>query len=236
MKVNKIILLIFTIISPVILFAKLPYNYNYGITDNKKSISTIYITVDLCPSSKSDYSKELFKEFIKLSKSRSQTIPIGVSVSGLWILSHQEALKEIQKIEKDGFIKITWINHGYTHYYNPNLEYGDNFLLHNQSEAEKDIKKNNDLMVKYKLTPSNFIRFPGLISNKYLENLFEKNGYKILGASAWLAKTNGKFKGGDIILVHGNKNEEYGVKLFINNVKNGNFNNYKFGSLEDFNK
>lgn len=238
MKIKQIILLtlIFLLLSPFVLFAELTYNYNSGITKNPNAKDTIYITIDLCPSHHINYSKELFESFIKLSQSRGETIPIAIAISGVWLLNHKKSLSEILKIEKDGYIKITWVNHSYKHYYKTNLDNGKNFLLYNQSKTKEDIKKNHDLMIKTGLTPSNFLRFPGLMSNDYLDKLFENEGYKILGASAWLNKTNGTFKGGDVILVHGNRNEEIGVKLFIKNIINGSFNNYKFGSIEDFNK
>lgn len=236
MKINTTILIIIFTTFAFLLKAEALYDGNYGITENTNNKKNIYITVDLCPSHHLDYSEELFQSFIDISKSRNQAIPVAISISGHWLLKHQEALEEIKTIEKNGYIKITWVNHSYAHYDNPSLDNSHNFMIHDISNASNDIDKNRDLMIKNNLTPSNFFRFPGLISNNYLNNLVENKGYKILGASAWLNKTNGKFKGGDIILIHGNKNEERGVKLFIDNFTTGKFNNYNFGSLEDFNE
>ena len=207
---------------------------NYGETKSKNT-KKIYLTIDMCPSNKSGYDKELFNSIIFLSKKYKTTIPVAIAVSGYWILNHINELKEIKQLEKDGYILITWVNHSYKHYYNQNKGIADNFMLYNEIiEAKKDIKKNYDLMIENNLVPSNFFRFPALVSDNYLNSVVEEMGLIPLGAESWLAKTNGKFQGGDIILVHGNLNEKLGVNLFIKNVKNNTFDNFEFASILDF--
>jgi hypothetical protein len=231
-KIIYILLLI--VITPIlfnILEAKIISNYGYQKSQN---IQKIYLTIDMCPSRSKDYDKDLFDAIVMLSKRYQKPINVAIAVSGYWILEHKEALEEIKQLEKEGYMAITWVNHGYQHHYDEHAKLQDNFMLHNEKYAIYDIIKNHSVMIEYGLTPSNFFRFPGLISDEYLNNLLTKIDLIPLGASTWLAKSRGKFSGGDIILLHGNTNERLGAKLFIKNVKNNAFDNFEFASISDF--
>ncbi|MCL2567746.1 MAG: polysaccharide deacetylase family protein [Alphaproteobacteria bacterium] len=208
---------------------------NFGLTRSEDK-TKIYLTIDLCPSQKAGYNEDLFNALVELSKLQQRPIPIAIAISGRWIINHQQALKEIKAKQKLGYLDIVWINHSYAHHYNPKDKKEESFMLHDISSALADIKKNRKTMKDFGLKPSNFFRFPGLISNDYLNNLVQQLGYTILGADAWLAKTGGKFHGGDIILIHGNLNEQIGVNLFLKNLKEHKFALYQFASIEDFNQ
>ena len=204
--------------------------YNQGLV-RSDNLDAVYITIDMCPSSLG-INVSLFESIIKLSKQKKQTIPIAIAISGKWINKYPQHLQYLKQLEKDKIIKITWINHGYHHYYNPNLLDQKNFMLHNKSKAEDDILKNQKLMEANDIIPSRFFRFPGLISDDDLLDLLNKHNLIPVGASAWLAKNNGKIKGGDIILIHGNGNEALGVNYFIKLVNSNEFNKYKISPIE----
>lgn len=208
---------------------------NFGITKGMDK-NKIYLTIDMCPSVKSGYNKDLFMALVDLSKKRHIPIPIAIEISGKWINHHKKELQEIKKLEAKKYIAITWVNHSYEHYYNSqdhDPTYSHNFMLHDKDNAINDIKKNEQVMKDNGLTPARFFRFPGLISDKYLNELVQETGLTILGSDAWLAKTEGQFKGGDIILIHGNLNEQKGIDLFLKNVRENKFNAFEFSPLEN---
>jgi hypothetical protein len=79
------------------------------------------VTTDLCPSS-SPFEKKFYENYNKLfSSSDTLSVPIGISISGLWIKRHLEELKWLIEQEKSKKIAITWINHSYHHEYNKGI-------------------------------------------------------------------------------------------------------------------
>jgi len=70
------------------------------------------------------------------------------------------------------------------------------------------------LLIKNGITPSVFIRYPGLVADyKIRKTVAEKFGLMAIGSDTWLAKGE-RLKSGSIILIHGNKNEPAGIKIF----------------------
>ena len=69
----------------------------------------IVITIDLCPSSKK-YEKELFVFLDRLGKKTQKPLPVGIAVSGKWLLRHQDEFQAIKKL----YLNITWINHSFS--------------------------------------------------------------------------------------------------------------------------
>ncbi len=207
------------------------YLQNYGLT-RSKNINELYLTIDMCPSSKKSMEELLFLELIKLSKHRQTPINIAIAISGKWAETHENDSKKLLNWQKDGYLNITWVNHSYKHYYNPDLPIEKNFMIHDIGNAKNDIIKNQQVLLNYGVILSDFFRFPGLVSNRYLNNLVEKELHlRILGANAWLVKTSGKFSGGDIILIHGNKNEPKGIEIFLKLLKQGSFDKYYFAPI-----
>jgi len=115
-------------------------------------------------------------------------------------------------------LDITWINHSYHHEVN-NLPLTENFLLAPGTNLDVEVLENEKLMLKNGLIPSVFFRFPGLVSNQSTVDKIEFYGLIPVGSDAWLAKGQMP-NSGSIVLIHGNGNEEIGVKDFIQLLKN----------------
>lgn len=183
-----------------------------GIDVTKPAKNGINLTIDLCPSRKPldrDIFEAIFTEFKKVE----QPAPISVSVSGKWMLKHQEDLDWLKGLVKKNELSITWINHTYNHEVN-HLPLKENFLLSTGTDLNIEVLENEKLMLKNGLIPSVFFRFPGLVSDASLVDKIEGYGLIPIGSDAWLAK--GEIaKAGSIVLIHGTGNEEIGVKDFI---------------------
>ena len=94
----------------------------------------------------------------------------------------------------------------------------ENFLLSPGTNLDTEVLENEKLMLKNGLTPSVFFRFPGLVSDKSIVRKIEEYGLIPIGSDAWLAKGQ-QANAGSIVLIHGNGNEEIGVKDFIQLLK-----------------
>ena len=134
---------------------------------------------------------------------------VSLAISGLWIIQNQEDFIWLQSLKSDNFI-ITWVNHSFTHRYYKDIAMESNFLLLSDTVIQSEILDTERILVENGEIPSIFFRFPGLISDeKFLVEL-KKYGLVQLGSGAWISKMK---KGdiiekGDIILIHGNGNEE----------------------------
>jgi hypothetical protein len=187
---------------------------NDGITHGKNGM---FITTDLCPSSKKGFEKEAYEAVIKHFKNPA---PISVFVTSLWIKKHKKEFFRLIKWQKDKKLDITWGNHTATHPYTPKAPLKENFVLSRGYNLKKDILNLETALIKHNLTPSVFFRFPGLVSNKKALKTVKSLGLITIGANAWLAK--GEFpQKGSIILIHGNKNEHRGIKIFLKLIKEG---------------
>ena len=145
---------------------------------------------------------------MKLSRN-GEPVPIGIAVSGEWIKKHGEEFKWLAKERK---LRITWINHSYTHPYSKDLPLKENFLLSQGVDFEREVLETEKLLLENGITPSPFFRFPGLVSNSGLAEKLKRLSLIPIGAQSWLAKKETPEKGG-IILVHGNGNEPKDKKL-----------------------
>ena len=155
----------------------------------------IVITIDLCPSSKK-YEKELFVFLDRLGKKTQKPLPVGIAVSGKWLLRHQDEFQAIKKL----YLNITWINHSYSH------PIENDFLNNPAINFTAEVLDNIKLLEKNNLKPSKYFRFPGLIHNQMRLKQLSDLGYITLDANAWLGKGQ-KIKSGSVILIHGNGNE-----------------------------
>lgn len=180
-----------------------------GILRSQKNKKQIFLTVDLCPSSKTLE----HKLFDSLAQSNKPT-PVGVAISGLWINKHRDEFIDLLKREDENRIKITWINHSLTHPYDRNIELSKNFLLKPGVNFNSEVLDNEALMLSQGLVPSVYFRFPGLVSNEEKIKQLAAWGLIAIGSDAWLAKGE-KVKNGSIILTHGNGNEPRGVDLWL---------------------
>jgi len=207
-------------------YTKAPYLLqNYGL---KHLLSDkIFLTIDMCPSKKKGYEQSFFET---LSKYRKKAIPIVVFISGKWIKSHYGEFLSLRKMQSDGLLEITWGNHTLNHFYDAKRKLEENFILTPGINIEDEILENEKLLLSYGITPSILFRFPGLVSDKNSVNILNRLGLIPVASDAWLAKGE-EIKNGSIVLVHGNKNEPFGIKKAKDFIeKNSDF---IFGSILD---
>ena len=192
---------------------------NSGVTHSPSS-AALFLTIDLCPSSHS-YERAFFN-WIGENK-----VPVAISISGGWINHHSDELAALKALPTE----IVWVNHTLTHPYDRHLPDEHNFLLLPGVDVENEVLGNERKMIENGLTPSIYLRFPGLISDRTINDQVNSWGLVALGADAWLAKGE-EAKPGSIILVHGNGNEAPGIHRF--NERAVHFLKMGFDSLVNF--
>ncbi len=186
---------------------------NDGLIHSMNGSRGWLITMDLCPSH-----RPLTRQFFQALEGQRghETIPIAITVSGLWLDHHQEDLSWLKDQVDQNRFHITWVNHSNKHPYVPGLPYKDNFLLMKGVDFNDEILTAEIKMIESGLVPSVFFRFPGLVSSqKLITSLARDYGLIALGADAWLAKGEAPKKG-SLILIHGNGNEPAGLSKFLN--------------------
>jgi hypothetical protein len=184
-----------------------------------------FLTVDMCPSSK-PFDKEFFERLITLKQNQAP-FPIGIGITGLWMLSHPNEFGWLCKQHSQGKLSITWINHTFRSQYYHDLPLENNFLRFSmvelpeaerirftQATLQDEVLLTEQLLLERGQLPSVFFRFPGLVSDEYLMRMISNLGLIPLGTDAWLAK-NEQPQLGSIILVHANGNEPSGLAKFI---------------------
>jgi len=187
---------------------------NDGITHG---VSGLYLTVDLCPSSKKGYEERLFRALLTQQR---KAMPLTLFITKRWILKHYKAFEQLKEWQKKGALDITWGNHTAYHQYHKGVPFRKNFVLSKGENLTKDILDLEKTLLNYGLTPSIFFRFPGLISDKKSIKIVKNLGLIPIGSNSWLAKGEHP-KEGSIILIHGNKNEPKGVDIFLKLLQSG---------------
>lgn len=185
-----------------------------GIEKGIPSETGISLTADLCPSHK-PLDRRIFTDMISQFQKVEKPCPIALSVSGLWMLAHTADIQWLKKLRDAGEIRITWVNHSYTHRVSKTAPLKENFLLEPGTDMNKEVLATEKLMLKNGLVPSCFFRFPGLVSDQQLVYKITDYGLIPIGSDAWLAKGQ-QAQNGSIVLIHGNGNEPVGVTDFIN--------------------
>jgi len=181
---------------------------NGGLTHGSPDGS--FVTGDLCPSH-----KPLARHFLERLETPGTPVPLALSMTGGWLARHPADFQWLRDQEHAGALRITWIDHSYTHPYVPGRKLSDNFLLMAGVDMQAEILNTEQLLIANGEVPSVFFRFPGLISNPTLMKVAGDYHLIVLGAGAWLAKSLSA-KPGDIILVHPNGNEPAGLAIFAN--------------------
>ena len=173
----------------------------------------INLTVDLCPSTL-PLDRVLFTRILEEFAAIERPVPLGLSVTGLWMNDHEEDIRWLVGLEGSGLIAITWINHSYNHRYNRRLPLKSNFLLEKGTDLDYEVLATERKMIENGLTPSVFFRFPGLVSDRALVNIITGYGLLPLGSDAWLGKRQWPGSG-SIVLVHANGREPIGIVRFL---------------------
>lgn len=185
---------------------------NAGLDFRMPNEHGINLTIDLCPSHK-PFDRIIFQSLFSAFKGKSRRLPVAISVSGKWMLKHQEDLNWLKNLDKEGALQITWVNHSYSHVFS-NQPLTSNFLLTKGANMDVEVLENEKLMLRNGILPSVFFRCPGLVSDKAVIDTLLSYGLIVVGSDAWLAKGQHPVAG-SIVLIHGNGNEELGVKDFI---------------------
>jgi hypothetical protein len=179
---------------------------NAGLTHGRGA--GVFVTGDLCPSS-----KPLDRGFLQRLEKPGEATPVALSVSGLWIEHHAADFAWLRQQKAEGRLAIRFVNHSFHHPYRPGLATGQNFLLTQGVDMEREVLDVERLLIANGETPSVFFRFPGLISDPALMDVLRGKHLIPLGSNAWLA-LNQKASAGAVVLVHPNGNEPFGIKLF----------------------
>ena len=173
----------------------------------------IILTIDLCPSEK-PLDRSIFIEILHQLSNIEKPVPLAISISGHWLLRHQDDLDWLIKLDRRNKIDVIWVNHSFHHYYNKELPLYLNFMLMKGTNVDQEVLLNEKTMIEHNLVPSIFFRFPGLISGPRVFRKVMDFGLIPIGSDAWLAKGE-HAKDGNIVLVHANGNEPLGIKKFI---------------------
>jgi len=190
---------------------------NNGITHSSDS-DEVFLTADFCPSSKHWFEKHLIEDFIGYGHKN-----IWIAITSSWIEWHQSEYTWLKNSNDSWELEITWINHTKTHLYNHEQDFSRNFILTpglNLADEILDVEKR---LLEGWQTPSLFIRYPWLVSDDAIrKTTIYDYGLIPLGTNAWLAKGE-KPENGSVILIHGNKNEPYWIKLMEQILKKEDF-------------
>ncbi|MFP5438546.1 MAG: polysaccharide deacetylase family protein [Bacteroidia bacterium] len=178
----------------------------------------ITLTIDLCPSHKK-LDRVIFTSLIQEFGKTLQPVPVALSITGRFMLTHTDDILWLKNLEKQNKIKITWINHTYNHHYDPKAPLTENFILKPGTDVGFEILGTEIALLQQGLVPSAFFRFPGLVSDNKAVTEVTDFGIIPVGSDAWLAKGQ-QAANGSIVLIHGNGNEPVGVQDFITLLKN----------------
>lgn len=188
-----------------------------GVTHGFPKDKGITLTIDLCPSHK-PLDRIIFTSLIKEFAKIEQPVPVALSITGRWMLTHTDDLNWLKELVAKREIEITWINHSFNHHVSPKAPLKTNFLLEPGTDMNFEILGTELALLQHDLIPSVFFRFPGLVSDQQVVDKVLAYGIIPIGSDAWLAKGQ-KPGSGSIVLIHGNGNEPVGVADFIKLLK-----------------
>lgn len=191
-----------------------PYHLrNYGAIHAMHSVDGMYLTVDLCPTTK-PMDRTLFQQMVEEGAPPMTPLPVAVAITGQWMEHHPQDLTWLKEQVRDHQLAITWVNHSYDHPYMPNIPADNNFLLSPGVDFQAQVLRTEVALLERGLIPSPFFRFPGLVSNGEIVEQLRVLSLIPIGSDAWLAKGQ-RAREGSFILVHGNGNEPLGVSRFL---------------------
>lgn len=188
-----------------------------GIIHGYPKEKGITLTIDLCPSHK-PLDRIIFTSLITEFKKIEQPVPVALSITGRWMLTHTDDLNWLKELVAKKEIDITWTDHTYNHHFSPTAPLKINFLLEPGTDLNFEILGTELALLQHGLLPSVFFRFPGLVSDQKVVDKVLTYGIIPIGSDAWLAKGQ-KAAAGSIVLIHGNGNEPVGVADFIRLLK-----------------
>jgi len=176
--------------------------YGNAMTDSEQSASAeqdagivhaqapghgVVLTIDLCPSAR-PLDRRLFTRLILDLAPAEKPVPVGIAITGRWMIDHPQDLAWLRQREREGEIAVTWINHSFNHRYDKRLPLSRNFLLEPGTDPDLEVLATEKAMIDQGLLPSVFFRFPGLVSDPQLVDRVVRHGLIPVGSDAWLAK------------------------------------------------
>ncbi len=186
---------------------------NHGITRAAHPVTGEFLTVDLCPSRR-PFERAMFEAIMALPQRREGPVPVAIAITGSWLEHHREDLTWLAEQAAGGKLAITWVNHSFSHPYEPRTPLERNFLLTPGIDFTREVLATEQLLLENGLVPAPFFRFPGLVADGTLIAKLRELSLIPLGSDAWLAKGE-QPKDGSVILVHGNGNEPRGIELLM---------------------
>jgi hypothetical protein len=186
---------------------------NHGMIKADHPVAGEFLTVDLCPSHK-PFERGMFEAVMALPQRREGPVPVAIAITGNWLEHHREELAWLTEQAGKGKLAITWVNHSYSHPYEPRIPLERNFLLTRGIDFTREVLATEQLLLENGLVPAPFFRFPGLVADGTLLTKLRELSLIPLGSDAWLAKGE-QPKEGSVILVHGNGNEPRGIELLM---------------------
>src|SRR5260221_3135246 len=157
-----------------------PYGRAIGVSEKNSSVMQdaglvhalppgkgVVLTIDLCPSLR-PLDRRLFRAILDNFEPEERPVPLGIAITGVWMLEHPIDLDWLRQLERDGEVAVTWINHSFHHRFAPELPLSKNFLLKAGTDADGEVLKTEAAMIENGLLPSVFFRFPGLVSDRAL--------------------------------------------------------------------
>jgi hypothetical protein len=178
---------------------------NDGLRHSEHPVAGFFLTADLCPTK---------KPLDRTPLEATEGLPVALMVSGLWIERHRDDLSWLKGRIAAQKLAITWVNHSYTHFYDPDIPLVKNFLLRPGTDIAEEALRLERLLIENGLMPSPFFRFPGLVSDGASIGQLRSLSLIPIGADAWLAKGEAPHPG-SIILIHANGNEPEGIRLLL---------------------
>jgi hypothetical protein len=186
---------------------------NHGMIRADHPVAGEFLTVDLCPSRK-PFERAMFEAVMALPQHREGAVPVAIAISGNWLEHHRKELAWLKEQAVKGNLAITWVNHSYSHPYEPRTPLERNFLLSPAIDFTHEVLATEQLLLEDGLVPAPFFRFPGLVADGTLLARLRELSLIPLGSDAWLAKGE-QPKDGSVILVHGNGNEPRGIEVLL---------------------
>lgn len=194
-------------------FVNQPNLQNAGLNHAESPQDGFFLSVDLCPS-KRPFEQEMFAAVAELAGKTGGPVPVAVAITGQWLSRHPADVAWLKGEIARGRLAVTWVNHSYSHPYDPKKPDRFNFLLGMGVNFEEEVLATEKALLENGLIPSPFFRFPGLISDRTLLNKLRRLSLIPVGSDAWLAKGEAA-KNGSIVLVHGNGNEPSGIRKLL---------------------
>ncbi len=160
-------------------------------------VTNLILTTDLCPI-RTNYNWDFFTELISYQKKHNIHIPLVIFFTGRWIQSNPASF---QQIRKSGLPFIAG-NHTFSHHI-----LKDKYTV---AEFEKDVLKNETVLLEKGILPSPFFRFPGLkYQLPYLQAL-DRMSLLPVDVAIWMGQK--VIPDWGVILVHSNGVENVEVQ------------------------